>query len=447
MSDRSARHDPSVTGDSSATGDSSVTGDSNPPHDSSTSDSSRTTDGSSTTTGFAIRAPATSPNDEPITVRITGATPNATVEFEAALVDDDGVEWRSRATFTADAEGVVDLTERSPENGTYDGLDPMGWLWSMTTDADALMPELNTDPAVTVNLRAASGERHAKRTITRQLYDDGITSRPVKRDGLVGTLYEPAGDGPHSGVLSLHGSGGKTPVRTVQLLASHGYATLAVQYFGEDDAIPDDHRSIPLAYFDEAADWLREQPAVKDARLGVVGGSRGGELALLLGARRDWVGAVVSYAGSGVAWDTPSGEPGWVDGGEAVPHLEGKDIPRETIRAGLEDEPVDAASIAVEETQGPVLLLSGGDDRLWDARRLSNIALERLKEADFPHEYAHRTYDDAGHLISVPYVPTTGFEKGGGTPRGTAHAAADSWPTVLDYLERGLDATEVANDR
>lgn len=396
---------------------------------------------------LAVRALDSSPNDEPITVRITGADPNGTVEFEASLVDDDGVEWRSRATFTADAQGVVDLTEQAPEQGTYDGVEPMGWVWSMTTDGDALLPALEDDPAVTVDLRATSGDRRAERTITRELYDPGIETRSVDREGLVGTLYEPAGDGPHPGVLSLHGSGGRTPVRTVQLLASHGYAVLAVQYFGEDDAIPDDHRSIPLSYFDEAASWLREQPSVRDGRLGVVGGSRGGELALLLGARRDWVGAVVSYAGSGVAWDTPSGEPGWVDGGEAVPHLEGKDIPRETIRAGLEDEPVDTASIAVEETKGPVLLLSGGDDRLWDARRLSNVALERLEEADFPHEYAHLTYDSAGHLISVPYVPTTGFEKGGGMPRGTAHAAADSWPTVLDYLERGLDATEVANNR
>jgi len=395
---------------------------------------------------IAIRAPQRSPNDEPITVRITGADAGGTVEFEATLVDDDGVEWRSRATFTADAEGVVDLTDSAPDDGSYEGVAPMGWLWSMTADADVLMPALTADPEVAVDLRATSGGDRAERTVVRELYDEGITKRPVDRDGVVGTLYEPAGDGPHPGVLSLHGSGGQTPVRTVQLLASHGFAVLAVQYFGEDEAIPDEHRSIPLSYFDEAARWLREQPSVRDGQLGVVGGSRGGELALLLGARRDWVGAVVAYAGSGVAWDSPSGEPGWVDGGEPVPHLEGKDIPRETIQAGLADEPVDEASIAVERTDGPVLLVTGGDDRLWDARRLSEIAVDRLND-DFPHEYAHLTYDSAGHLISVPYVPTAEFDMGGGTPCGTARAAADSWPTVLDYLERGLDATEATNDR
>jgi dienelactone hydrolase len=293
--------------------------------------------------------------------------------------------------------------------------------------------------------RATSGGRRAERTIARQLCDEGITKRSVDRDDLVGTLYEPAGDGPHPGVLSLHGSGGETPVRTVQLLASHGFAVLAVQYFGEDEAIPDDHRSVPLTYFDEAAAWLRAQPSVQDRKLGAVGGSRGAELALLLGAGFDWVGAVVSYAGSGVAWDSPSGEPGWVHDGEAVPHLEGKDIPRETVEAGLADEPVDEASIAVERTDGPVLLVTGGDDQLWPAGRLSEIALERLDAADHEYEYEHCSYAEAGHLISVPYVPTAEFDMGGGTPRGTARAATDSWPTVLRYLERGLGDTEAAD--
>ncbi|WP_135820686.1 acyl-CoA thioester hydrolase/BAAT C-terminal domain-containing protein [Halostella litorea] len=396
---------------------------------------------------IAIRAPDRSRNDEPISVRITGADAGATVEFEAALTDDDGVEWRSRASFTADGDGVVDLTETAPDDGSYEGVAPMGWLWSMTADADVLMPELTADPEVAVDLRATSGGERAERTIVRELYDEGITKRPVDRDGLVGTLYEPAGDGPHPGVLSLHGSGGQTPVRTVQLLASHGFAVLAVQYFGEAEPIPDEHRSVPLSYFDEAASWLRAQPSVRDGQLGAVGGSRGGELALLLGARFDWIGAVVAYAGSGVAWDSPSGEPGWVHDGEAVPHLEGKDIPRETVEAGLADEPVDEATIAVERTDGPVLLITGDDDQLWPAGRLSRIAMDRLDAADHGYEYEHRSYEGAGHLISVPYVPTAEFDMGGGTPSGTARAAADSWPAVLEYLERGLDATEGWKDR
>lgn len=387
---------------------------------------------------LTIDAPETSPSDEPITIRITGVDPESRVRFEATLLDHDGTEWRSWANFSADPTGVVDLTEQAPESGTYEGVEPMGWLWSMTTDADTRGATLDAEPEIEVELRAEDDDRRDERTITRRLYDEDVTIRTVDRDDLAGTVFEPPGDGPHPGVLLLHGAGGRLPTRTAQLLATHGYAAFAVRYVGDHEAIPDEHRRVPLSYFDDAADWFRQQDAVAGDQLGVMGGSRGGELALLLGSRVEWVGAVIALAASGVAWDTPSGDPGWVEDGEGVPHLEGKPIPRETVAGGLADEPVEAAAIPVGEIQGPVLLVSGGDDHVWPARRLSNVAIDRLKRAGFEHRFEHLSYDDTGHLISVPYAPLTGFEAGGGTPRGTATAAEESWPKVLSYLEAAL---------
>jgi hypothetical protein len=59
---------------------------------------------------------------------MTGVKPRSTVEFEATLVDDDGNEFRSCATFTTDDEGIVDLSKHAPESGSYDGVESMGWL-------------------------------------------------------------------------------------------------------------------------------------------------------------------------------------------------------------------------------------------------------------------------------------------------------------------------------
>lgn len=401
-----------------------------------------TTPDTPTPTTLTIRAPESSPNDEPIAVRITGAERGAQVTVEATLVDHDGVEWSSKATVLADGEGGVDLGEQAPESGTWGGVEPMGWLWSMTTDADARGAALDQEPTVTVEFTATTADRQAERTITRRLYDEGVTTRVLDHDSLAGTVFEPPGAGPHPGVLLLHGSGGQLPTRAAQLLATQGYAAFAVRYVGEHEAIPDEHRRVPLSYFDAAADWFRNRDWVEDGRLGVMGGSRGGELALLLGSRFEWVGAVVALAASGVAWDSPSGDPGWIEDGEGVPHLEGKPIPRETVAGGLEDEPIDEAAIPVEETDGPILLISGGDDRLWPSERLSEIAVERLERADFEHDFEHPVYADAGHLISVPYAPLTGFEAGGGTPRGTARAAEGAWPAILSYLASGLDTDD-----
>ncbi|WP_435347012.1 acyl-CoA thioester hydrolase/BAAT C-terminal domain-containing protein [Haloarchaeobius sp. HRN-SO-5] len=399
-----------------------------PPQESSTTDEQP----------LAIRATDHSPNDEAIPVEVTGLAPDESVTVAAELVADDGVTWRSEATFRADESGTVALAAQAPEDGSYEGCEPMGWYWSMEAeDEEVRFPALGADPAVDVDLHASTDDRSAGRTVTRQLYDAGVTSRPVEHDDLVGTLYEPPGDGPRPAVLDLHGSAGRLSDSTPKALANEGYATLAISYFGEGEPIPDDHRRVPLSYFDLAVDWLHEQPGVRAGPVGLVGASRGGELALLLGARRDWVGAVVSYAGSAVMWDTPSDEPAWTDGGEPVPHVVAEPTPGASVEQGLTDEQVERATVHVEETNGPVLLLSGGDDEVWQSRYLSDLAMDRLERTDFPHRFEHHTYDGVGHFVGRPYVPTTGVGPDD-RAKATAHAAADSWPRVKSFLAQGL---------
>ncbi|MCT9097056.1 acyl-CoA thioester hydrolase/BAAT C-terminal domain-containing protein [Haloarchaeobius sp. HME9146] len=402
-----------------------------------TDDPGTETDTDDPKTTLTIHAPDTSRNDEPVAIRLAGLDPDEHVTFTASLTADDGVEWYSKLTFQADDDGTVDLTEHAPESGSYDGCEPMGWLWAMDNDADEAYPVLGEDPRVATDLRASTDDAAATRTITRTLYDPGITSRPVDRDDLVGTLFEPPGDGPHPAILDLHGSAGRLSTRRAKLLADKGYATLALDYFGEGDPIPDDHRNVPLEYFDSAREWLREQPGIDAERIGAFGVSRGAELALLLGARRDWVGVVISYAGSGLAWDTPSGEPAWTDGGEPVPHIVAQDTPGETVEKGIDDEEIERVATRVENMNGPVLLLSGGDDPVWQSRYLAEIAIERLDRHEFAHPSEHRTYDGVGHYIGTPYQPLSGVGPAE-VANATARAGEDSWPRVLEYLEKGL---------
>ncbi|WP_336036044.1 acyl-CoA thioester hydrolase/BAAT C-terminal domain-containing protein [Halobacterium yunchengense] len=387
---------------------------------------------------LAIHARDASPNTDPIEVRVTGADPGAAVEFSSSLEDADGDEFTARATFTADDDGVADLTEHAPDDGDWDDAHPMAWLWAMTSDGDAPFARLSGVQRLEVTLRAETDDAETDRTITRVLHDDDIERRDVDADGVVGTLYLPAGDGPHPGVLELHGSGGRRSDGTARLLASQGYAALALTYFDEaHDGLPDELERVPLSYFDDAAAWLRDRPEVRDGRVGVVGASRGAEAALLLGAHYGWPGAVVSYSGS-VPWDTPSDEPAWLRDGDPVPHITAEEAPR---FADLDEKPVADVVPPVETTNGPVLLLSGGDDRVWDSWRLSEAIAERLRERDFEHRFDHRTYEDCGHLVGTPYAPLGGLDetdRAGGTARGTVRASEDAWPAVLNALEDGL---------
>jgi dienelactone hydrolase len=298
----------------------------------------------------------------------------------------------------------------------------------------------------------------------------------VPADDLVAEVFEPPGDGPHPGVVLLGGSGGGFPSRrAASLLASRGFAVLALAYFGVGD-LPRRLVEVPFEYVDRAVDWFAAEPVVAGPPLGVVGWSRGGELALLTGARCDRVRTVVAYVPSPVVFqgNAVTNDPGsaWALDGEPHPYVPLSPPPAFRARAaarwlrrtplafrplferGLRETPepvLDAATIPVEEIGGPVQLVTGGDDRVWPAADLATRAMARLDACEYPHRYGHLRVPGAGHDIKVPHHPTTeravrgmplpGFPlllAMGGTAAGYARADRRAWEYTLDTLRHGL---------
>jgi dienelactone hydrolase len=105
---------------------------------------------------------------------------------------------------------------------------------------------------------------------------------------------------------------------------------------------------------------------------------------------------------------------------------------------------VATATIPVERTRGPLLLLSATDDRMWPSSRLSQIAIERLDAHRHPHPYAHVAYPGCGHfLLNLPNYPVlTSLEHPrlrrpvilGGSRQGNARASVDAWSRSLAFL-------------
>ncbi len=83
------------------------------------------------------------------------------------------------------------------------------------------------------------------------------------------------------------------------MLASRGYAAFNLAYFAEP-GLPRGLVNIPLEYFENAIRWMRAQPWLRDGFLAAWGPSRGGELALLLGATFPDINAVSAWVPSGV---------------------------------------------------------------------------------------------------------------------------------------------------
>jgi hypothetical protein len=273
--------------------------------------------------------------------------------------------------------------------------------------------------------------------------------------GLVGELHRPDGAGRAPGLLILGGSeGGHGPAfHFAATFAKRGFASLGLAYFG-DPGLPKTLENVPLEYFTKAIDWLVAQPGVDPKRIGVFGGSKGAEAALLIAARDPRIKAVVAGVPSSVAWQgyNPANPinpgPSWTSGGRPVPYVHYDESATFTsvldlYQRSLAKAPADAA-IPVERINGPVLLVSARDDRIWPSAAMGEQVMTRLDKAHFRFGHTHLAYDNAGHagfgeaLPPGTTVPPAMLAQLGGTAEGNLAMRADAWPKILAFLDKAL---------
>lgn len=269
---------------------------------------------------------------------------------------------------------------------------------------------------------------------------------PVQGQPFAANLHLPAGKGPFPGVLLVGGSGGGIGWQDYmgEILAGKGFASLALAYFGME-GLPESLELIPVEYFQKGLDYLAAHEAVDAKRIGVIGVSKGGELALLLASHDRRVRAVVAFAPSAVVFQSiAKGFPrtsSWTYNGKPLPfvpyvQMQSGETLADMYRRSLDQkDEVAGAAIRVESINGPILLISGKADTLWPSTYLGEMVMERLRAHAFPHLNQHVAYEDAGHLISSIRSDAT---RRGGTEEGNAHAQRDGQLRTIDFLKKHL---------
>jgi len=411
-----------------------------------------------------IHAPASAAIDETFSVEVAGLDPGQHVTLAASFTD-LGTEWASDATFEADADGRVDLGEDAPIAGVYDGVRPMGLVQFAERVGSDPVDTRDGRTTTALSLTASvDGAVVADATVTRTVAPN-VQCRDLDpaTDGVAGTIYLPDGDSPRAGIVALHGSGGEPYGRKGRMLAAEGYVVLALRYFGGPEPVPEAFAEVPVSYVGDAIDYVLERDDVTPGDAGIVGASRGTELALLAASERDDVGVVVAYAPSAYAWfgdGDGDGPPpsAWSVDGDPLPLLPhpGPDgrpeqtdrgtRPRQMFEAFVEHADGDALSEArlpVEDVGADVVLVSGGDDGVWPAGRMAETVVDAM--ADAPGTATHHHFPEAGHGVFFPYHPTAeratataddgGTVVHGGTAAGAAEADRDSWTTALHALD------------
>jgi len=126
---------------------------------------------------------------------------------------------------------------------------------------------------------------------------------PDVKPGVYGELYKPKTPGVYPAVILLHGSIGIQPANLslAKVLSKHGYVSVVLDYYAGVGGLPPKSPK-QWGKFDgwssnvkNCIKFLQSLPGVEKNRIGLIGFSRGGGLAMSLSGQISTVKAVVAY--------------------------------------------------------------------------------------------------------------------------------------------------------
>lgn len=403
--------------------------------------------------------------DEVIVVTISGLQAGQKVTVTAEVVERKQQVFASCGQFVADRDGHVSLTTAPSVGGTYSGVSGMGLFWSLEPapgmEKGLRLVKFNASEPLLFTIKVYEGhvtlaDVYSSSNIAKLLCTvnirrwymaKGVQKIHVREGRLRATLFLPKGQGPFPGVIDMFGRTGSLFEFRAALLASHGFAAMALAYFQFED-LPKRKEDIGFEYFEEAAEFLSNHPSVVPGGIGVLGFSAGGELALHMGHYIPKVKAIITINGLPFMTESPIKYKGRPMGKKyfdisKVGYTEEGSYSKNMWNCPPEEY------LPIWETDTHYMVISGEDDMSVDYKQL------QMLHDMYPPEKRNLcqliVYPGAGHNLEPPYAPlsrtsylldkktnTKHFICWGGRPKEHAHAQEDSWKKILSFFTAHL---------
>ena len=405
-----------------------------------------------------------------IVIKMIDLPGNAEIKLHIQRKDDKNQLWYSHASYYSNQDGIVNTAKSSPVSGKYEGVDPTGLFWSMDLihEQEKLpddLTKINDNSGIFLYFDVEiNGEITARETVEVLKTLPTIQYEEIREKDMTANFYCPSHKTNLPAVIVVTGSEGgiSTPDMVSGVLASHGYAALALAYFDMPGLSPI-LEEIPLEYVEKAIEWLSNHKAVDSKRLAMIGTSKGAELTLLSASIFPKIKTVIAASPSHVVFQSSNpkedAQPrsSWTYKGKALPyvpfivtenfykqfesgfpeHLEYLPLYEDSL---VDKDAIQKALINVEKIKGPILLISGSDDRVWPSTKMAEKVMDRLESFKFPHPYRHLNYEGAGHVVARPgYMPwPTPYYVKGGLPAINGQSQTDVWNNILEFLKNYL---------
>ncbi|XP_018515552.1 peroxisomal succinyl-coenzyme A thioesterase [Lates calcarifer] len=404
--------------------------------------------------------------DEKFIVLVQNVWPGFQLTVHALHQCEDGHSWEAFGHYTADATGTVNVSEDPSLGGTYSGVEPMGLLWSLRpvpgSKPGIRMRKMNVQTPMEVTISVYQGHQTegfvdqvslAGVLVERWYMAPGVHRIPITEGGLTATLFLPPGPGPFPGLLDLWGGTGDLLEYRAALLASHGIASLALDYLTPKISM-EAGKLVDNEYFETAYRVLQQHPQVLGSRIAMLGLSFGCSVTLKMAAYSHVLKLRCAVCVNGSHVQPVDGSMTEImhffrENVGKVRFSEEKEVIWRNLLLPIPTDP--SLKVDVGRLQCPLLLVVGEDDQNWPAYESAMDMKEMMERAGNSHLLTILWYPNAGHLIEPPYTPLvrastfkpaqspeTMMALWGGETVAHSRAQEDAWRKTLVFLRENL---------